>query len=59
MIFIVIAVGFLCLWLGYDWGHRVGQTEIERKIINHVIHSPEYGDQILKSIKFVLRKVKR
>lgn len=58
MIILALAIGALCLWGGYLWGKGVGRTELERKIVNHVINSPHYADHVMKSIKLVLARVK-
>lgn len=59
MIIITLAVGALCLYAGYIWGRDVGQTMIQRKVIKHVIDSPEYGNQIVDAIRKSLKTVKK
>lgn len=58
MIILALAIGALCLWGGYLWGKAVGQTVLERKIVNHVVNSPHYADHVMSSIKLVLKRVK-
>ena len=58
MIILALAIGALCLWAGYQWGRGVGRTELERKIIQHVIDSPHYAEHVAKSIQLVLKRVR-
>ena len=59
MIILALLIGAVCLYAGYVWGKERGQTEIERKILRHVIDSPEYGNQIVDAIKKSLTRVKK
>jgi len=58
MIILALLIGALCLYGGYQWGKGVGQTELERKIVNHVLNSPEYSSHVYDAIKKSFRKVK-
>lgn len=59
MIILALLIGALCLWVGYKWGFENGQTTIERKVIRHVVDSPEYGNQIVDVIRKSFAKVKK
>ena len=59
MIILALAIGALCLYAGYKWGFGRGQTEIEWQVINYVLRSPEYGNQIVDAIRKSLAKVKK
>lgn len=59
MMIITLLIGALCLWAGYQWGFGNGQTYLERKVVRHVVDSPEYGNQIVDVIKKSLSKVKK
>ena len=59
LIILALAIGALCLYAGYQWGFRRGQTEIERQVINYALRTPEYGSQIVDAIRKSLAKVKK
>lgn len=56
---LALLIGALCLWAGYQWGFGKGQTYLERKIVRHVIDSPEYGNQIIDAVRKSLTRVKK
>ena len=59
MIIITLIASCLTLWLGYIWGEKNGRTELERKIVRHVVDSPEYGSHMVDAIRESLGAVKK
>ena len=59
MFILALGIGALCLWAGYLWGFARGKSDLERKVVQHVIDSPEYGNQIVDAIRISLRRVKK
>jgi hypothetical protein len=58
MIIITLLASALTLYLGYQWGLQRGKTEIERTIVDHVMQSPQYLNEIAIAIRKSLEEIK-
>lgn len=58
MIIIALTMSALCLYAGYLWGKGVGRTELERKIMNHIVHSSAYTAGIMNSMQKAFKEIK-
>ena len=45
--------------IGYEDGYKQGAAALERKILHHVVNSPEYDNRVMESFKRVMERFKK